>query len=250
MAKFPFGQGCAAERQVVAFGSAGCEDDLLGGASQNFRNRAPGVLDGSFGRLAPTMDRGRVAEGLLEVGEHGLQDTWIGRGRGSVVQIHVPGNHEAILSCRGAWTPVPVTFRSRHLIRESPLGLPDGLRGGCLKGTRQVIDRRGLTGFLQSELGKIACSVRARAGGGPGRMGGRHHRVRRVRSRSLPGEEGRFGGSARTAGRRSDLAGGGRKRSRGRPVGVRRPAGAGAEASRRGKASSGRPVRVGSAVRS
>ncbi len=56
LAKFPFGQGCAAERQVVAFGSAGCEDDLLGGASQDFRNRAPGVLDGSFGRLAPTMD--------------------------------------------------------------------------------------------------------------------------------------------------------------------------------------------------
>jgi hypothetical protein len=73
--------GDTLDAHVVALGSSGCEDDLLGVGANEFCNVGSGLLD-TFIRL-PTVGVGsrmRVSVQTSKVGQHGIQDSRIGRG--------------------------------------------------------------------------------------------------------------------------------------------------------------------------
>ena len=79
---------CAAlDCRVVGLGAAAGEDNLVGAAFQRLRHNIPSILQSLPGSLPNGVDAGRVAEGFLQVRQHGLQRLRPkGRGRG-VVQI-------------------------------------------------------------------------------------------------------------------------------------------------------------------
>ena len=79
---------CAAlDRCVVRLGATAGEDNLVGAAFQRLRHNIPGIFQRLPGPLPNGVDAGRVAEGFLQVRQHGLQRLRPkGRGCG-VVQI-------------------------------------------------------------------------------------------------------------------------------------------------------------------
>ena len=83
------------QREVVALGASGGEDDLCGSAVEQGGDALAGVLYGGACLLAVLMDRGCVAEVSEQPGTHGIQH-FRKKGSGGV-GVHVDAVHGSIL---------------------------------------------------------------------------------------------------------------------------------------------------------
>ena len=76
-----------ADRQVVGFGAAAGEDDVVGPRAEELRHRRACVVEGRLGRLTERVDARRVAEAAPDRLVHGVGDLGGYRSGGVVIQI-------------------------------------------------------------------------------------------------------------------------------------------------------------------
>ena len=88
----------AVEREVVALGAAGGEDNFLGRAVEQAGDGGAGVVDGGAGALAGVVRGAGIAEGFRPEGTHGLDH--LGKDGGGGVGVEVDAVHVSILFVR------------------------------------------------------------------------------------------------------------------------------------------------------
>ena len=75
--------------EVVGRAAAGREHHLLGRTAQGGGHGAPGLHHGLLGLLARAVGRGRIGEGVAEVGQHDRQGFRMERRGGVVIEVDV-----------------------------------------------------------------------------------------------------------------------------------------------------------------
>ena len=87
------GRGDGAEGEVVGFGAAAGEDDLVRLRAEYFGDGAAGGVEALAGFAGLGVDAAGVAPGAGEVGQHGVDDARIdGRG-GGVIEVDAAAVH-------------------------------------------------------------------------------------------------------------------------------------------------------------
>lgn len=117
--------GDAEDREVVRFGRAGSEDDLLGRGAEEFRDFFTRAVDGGFRLPAvEVISRGRVPERSRQIRHHRFEDARVNRGRRVVVHVD-RGLHRSLTdanSTPGEETHLPAFFGPRAGLRRLPRG--------------------------------------------------------------------------------------------------------------------------------
>src|SRR5258708_6989450 len=86
-----------AQRQVIAFAAAACEDDLFGRTVQDIRNAGPRRFNRTLSFASEVMRRRRITVVFREIGQHRLDNARIGGCGRSMVQVDWFGYHGIIL---------------------------------------------------------------------------------------------------------------------------------------------------------
>jgi hypothetical protein len=108
-----------AQGEVVAFGAATCEHDLVWGTVQDLSYRLPRLVHGVV-RLAPqAVDAGGVPVPIGPIGQHRLDDSWVHRRGRSMV--HVDGLRRML--GHSLFLPLTVAKRGPAVARVPSYGL-------------------------------------------------------------------------------------------------------------------------------
>ena len=92
------GHGDGAEGEVVSFGAAAGEDDLVRLRAERFGDGAAGCVEALAGIAGLGVDAAGVTPGGREVRQHGRDHARVGRRRGGVIEVDAAVGHASMIA--------------------------------------------------------------------------------------------------------------------------------------------------------